>query len=83
MTAGLHSLGAKVEESSDGLVIEGPTPLTGGTVESRGDHRVAMAFAIAGLVAAERVTVKGWGCVETSFPEFLDVLGQAQGKLAG
>jgi 5-enolpyruvylshikimate-3-phosphate synthase len=39
-----------------------------------------MAFALAGLVAPAKVRVKGWSCVNTSFPEFLDVLGDATGK---
>jgi 3-phosphoshikimate 1-carboxyvinyltransferase len=48
--------------------------LKGGEVDSRGDHRVALAFAVAGLLTAERVRIRRWSCIETSFPEFLDVL---------
>jgi 3-phosphoshikimate 1-carboxyvinyltransferase len=76
----LSALGAAIEERPDGLVIRGGSPLSGGEVDSRGDHRIALAMAVAGLVASEPVRVLGWGCVETSFPEFLDVLGRAQGK---
>jgi 3-phosphoshikimate 1-carboxyvinyltransferase len=76
----LSSLGAAVEERPDGLAIRGGNPLSGGEVDSLGDHRIALAMAVAGLVASGPVRVLGWGCVETSFPEFLDVLGQAQGK---
>lgn len=54
--------------------------MSGGEVDSFGDHRIAMAFAVAGLVASERVVVKGWSCVDTSFPGFLDVLARAQGR---
>jgi 3-phosphoshikimate 1-carboxyvinyltransferase len=78
MVTGLTAVGAEVEELPDGMVIAGSSALTGGKVESRGDHRVAMAFAVAGLVASDNVRIDGWSCVETSFPEFLDVLGEAQ-----
>ena len=78
MAAGLRTLGVAVETLPDGLVITGPTPLTGGAVDSQHDHRVAMAFACAGLVASENVRVEGWSAVNTSFPEFLDLVGQAQ-----
>ena len=82
MVTGLRALGAKAEERPDGMIVEGPAPLRGGAIDSLGDHRVAMSFAIAGLVSAEGVRVSRWSCVDTSFPGFLDVLGRAQGKLA-
>jgi 3-phosphoshikimate 1-carboxyvinyltransferase len=82
MVAGLDALGTRAEERPDGMVIEGPAPLTGGAIDSLGDHRVAMSFAIAGLVSAEGVRVSRWSCVDTSFPGFLDVLGRAQGRVA-
>jgi 3-phosphoshikimate 1-carboxyvinyltransferase len=78
LASGLTSLGARVEERPDGLVIEGPTRLSGGEVESHHDHRIAMSFAVVGLVADSNVKVRGWSCVDTSFPEFLDLLGEAQ-----
>ena len=80
MADGLTKLGANVEPLPDGLVITGPTPLRGGDVDPRGDHRIALAFAIAGLISQDHVVVHGWSCVDTSFPEFLDVLGRLQGK---
>jgi 3-phosphoshikimate 1-carboxyvinyltransferase len=80
MASSLGALGAKVEALPDGLMIEGPTPLNGGVVDSRGDHRIAMAFAITGLLAESKVTVRGWNCVETSFPGFLELLGTAQSR---
>jgi 3-phosphoshikimate 1-carboxyvinyltransferase len=80
VASGLRALGADVEELVDGLRITGPTELTGGEIESHDDHRVAMAFAVAALVARDNVRVKGWSCVNTSFPEFLDVLAKAQGR---
>jgi 3-phosphoshikimate 1-carboxyvinyltransferase len=75
---GLRGLGADAEELPDGLVIRGPTAFEGGTVESFGDHRIAMAFAVAGLVASGTVTVREWSCVDTSFPDFLGTLERAQ-----
>jgi 3-phosphoshikimate 1-carboxyvinyltransferase len=77
---GLRVLGADAKELPDGLVVKGPVQLSGGDVDSFGDHRIAMAFAVAGLVASETVRVKGWSCVDTSFPGFLDVLARAQGR---
>ncbi|HEX2058585.1 MAG TPA: 3-phosphoshikimate 1-carboxyvinyltransferase [Actinomycetota bacterium] len=82
MVGGLRALGAAAEERPDGFAIEGPAPLAGGAVDSFGDHRVAMSFAIAGLISAEGVRVSRWSCVDTSFPGFLDVLGRAQGRFA-
>lgn len=75
---GLNALGGDAAAEGDRLVVRGPHPLAGGAVASGGDHRMAMAFAIAGLVSAAPVRVSGWSCVETSFPNFLDVLGAAQ-----
>ena len=75
---GLTALGGTARIEDDRLVIEGPTRLLGGGIESHGDHRIAMAFAIAGLVSTSPVKVRGWSCVDTSFPGFLDVLGRAR-----
>ncbi|MDP9068091.1 MAG: 3-phosphoshikimate 1-carboxyvinyltransferase [Actinomycetota bacterium] len=77
LVAGLRELGADAEELPDGLIVRGPTSLTGGHIDSVGDHRIALAFAVAGLIASDRVRIAGWSCVDTSFPEFLDVLGEA------
>ena len=75
---GLRRLGGKVEVGPDTITIEGPTPLHGGTVDSYGDHRIAMALAVAGLLTTEKVTVRGWSAVDVSFPGFLDVLEGAR-----
>jgi 3-phosphoshikimate 1-carboxyvinyltransferase len=75
---GLQRLGADVEELDDGLIVRGPSQLQGGEVHSQRDHRIAMAFAVAGLAAADRVRVRDWSCVETSFPGFLDALDGAR-----
>lgn len=66
----LESLGAEVEELADGLVIHGGKPLTGGTVDSCNDHRIAMAAAVAATLCREPVTVLGAEAVEKSYPAF-------------
>lgn len=67
----LSKLGANVQERDDGLVISGPTPLHGATVTSpRGDHRIAMTLAVAGLVAWGETTIENMDAVESSFPDF-------------
>jgi len=80
MSNGLNELGADCRALPDGMRIVGPSELHGAEVDSRGDHRAAMSFAVAGLRAEEAVVVKGWNSVATSFPEFLDLLGRAQGR---
>lgn len=78
----LTAMGARVEEQQDGLVIEGGRPLHGATVEARGDHRIAMAAAIAALGASSPTTVRDAGCVAVSFPGFWDELdGMAGGGI--
>jgi len=70
---GLRALRGEVEERPDGLTIYG-SPLRGGRVSSGGDHRVAMAFAVAGLLAQAPVTVDGAEAMAISFPEFTRAL---------
>ena len=72
MAEGLRALGVRVRSVSDGMDIYGGE-LSGGTVNSHGDHRIAMAFAMAGLRARERVRVEDCRNVDTSFPGFVDV----------
>jgi 3-phosphoshikimate 1-carboxyvinyltransferase len=69
LAAGLKALGVRAEERPDGLVLEGGR-LGGGTVDSRGDHRVAMAFRVAGLLAERPVRIRGASCVRISHPGF-------------
>ncbi|HZN16037.1 MAG TPA: 3-phosphoshikimate 1-carboxyvinyltransferase [Acidimicrobiales bacterium] len=66
----LQRLGADAMPTDDGLVVRGGRPLTGATVDSHGDHRVAMATAIAGLVARGTTRIEGWESVATSYPSF-------------
>lgn len=77
---GLRALGGRIEVATDGFTVHGGGPLHGGVVDSQGDHRIAMAFAVAGMAIGEKVRVERWSCVDTSFPEFLDVMGEATRK---
>jgi 3-phosphoshikimate 1-carboxyvinyltransferase len=70
----LRTMGAHVAELNDGLEIHGPAPLRGARVASFGDHRVAMAFAIAGLFAEGETIVEGTECIGKSYPGFETVL---------
>ena len=70
----LAKFGAKIEERPDGMVIEGGRPLTGTVCQSHGDHRIAMAMAVAGLAAEGQTVVKGADSVNISFPGFNDAL---------
>ncbi len=70
----LKKMGAEIEELEDGLNIKGKKELKGAVVESYGDHRVAMAIAIAALIAEGSTTIRGASCASVSFPRFFDVL---------
>lgn len=70
----LRAMGVKVVETDDGLEIFGGTPLKGAKLSSFGDHRIAMAFAIAGLFAEGETVIDGVECVATSYPGFMDTL---------
>lgn len=74
----LRKMGAKIEPTSDGFIIDGPTELRGAPVESHGDHRLAMSMTIAGLVAKGTTTVYGSEVTADSFPGF-EVTLQALG----
>jgi 3-phosphoshikimate 1-carboxyvinyltransferase len=69
MADGLNTLGVVAEPAEDGITITGG-PLGGGRVASHGDHRIAMAFAVAGAVAGAPVTITDCDNIETSFPDF-------------
>ncbi len=73
MSEGLRKLGIRVDESEDGAVVHGGT-FSGATVRSHGDHRIAMALAIAGTVASDEVLVEDVAAVNTSFPGFCDCM---------
>lgn len=70
----LASFGAVVEELPDGLLVRGGHPLKGCACKSYGDHRIAMAASVAGLLAGGETMVRGAECLDVSFPGFPDVL---------
>ena len=70
----LRAMGAEVDEFDDGLRVGGPVTLRGTTIDPRGDHRIAMAFTVAALIAEGETEIKDAGCVAVSFPEFFDLL---------
>ena len=69
---GLRRLGADIEPTDDGLVIQGRARLRGATVDSHGDHRIAMAMAVAGAAATGVTRVEHWEAVITSYPRFAE-----------
>ena len=73
MAEGMRNLGIQVDESTDGAVVHGGR-FSGGTVQSHGDHRVAMSLAVAGTVASETVIVEDVDSVDTSFPGFCECM---------
>jgi 3-phosphoshikimate 1-carboxyvinyltransferase len=79
VTAALNALGGKVEPTPDGMVIEGTGGLRGGTIDSHGDHRIAMLGAVAGLASKEGVEVRGMDAAAVSYPGFERDLGSLLG----
>ena len=76
MTEGLRAIGAQAEARADGMTIAGGKPIRGGRVKSYADHRVAMSFAIAGLVSTDGVEIDDATCADISFPVFFDLLAE-------
>lgn len=76
MADGLEILGVAANPTVDGIVIDGGS-IGGGDIDSCGDHRIAMAFAMAGLVAQDAITVRDCANVATSFPGFPELAGSA------
>jgi 3-phosphoshikimate 1-carboxyvinyltransferase len=76
MAAGLKSLGIAAQETPDGIIIQG-SQLSGGEVDSHGDHRIAMSFAMAALRASGPITIRDCKNVATSFPDFVDLARRA------
>jgi len=79
---GLSRLGVEVRELPDGLVITGPARLAAAELDARGDHRLAMAWAIAGLTAAGETRIVGAESVAVSYPAFWETLVQLAGPVA-
>ncbi len=76
MAEALNALGARARELPDGLIVDGGE-LTGGSASSHGDHRVAMALAVAAVLAEDTIVIDETAQVTTSFPGFVDVAAQA------
>jgi len=74
VASNLRAMGAEVEEFEDGLDIPGGQKLHGAPIDSGGDHRIAMAFAVAALRAEGDTLIQGAESAEISFPEFFDLL---------
>lgn len=70
MVNSLSAMGADVTETPDGMIIHGGRPLHGAVIDSNGDHRIAMTFAIAGCMAEGETEILGAECVNISYPEF-------------
>ncbi|HMI19863.1 MAG TPA: 3-phosphoshikimate 1-carboxyvinyltransferase [Sphingomonas sp.] len=85
MAEGLRAIGARVEETEDGLIIDGTggEKLAGGaTIAAHLDHRIAMSFAVAGLVSRDPVTIDDMAPVATSFPIFADLMRALGAEIA-
>jgi 3-phosphoshikimate 1-carboxyvinyltransferase len=77
---GINALGGSARPLPDGLAVTGPVELRDGYVDAHGDHRIALAFAVAAVAWGRNVRIAGWDSVATSFPEFHDVMARARGE---
>jgi 3-phosphoshikimate 1-carboxyvinyltransferase len=75
----LGKMGVRIDDRPDGMVIAGGQRFCGAHVVSGGDHRMAMALAVAGLVADGETVVEDVACVQTSFPTFVDLINTLAG----
>ena len=78
VASNLRAMGVSVEEFPDGMAITGGAPLKGARLPSYGDHRIAMAFSIAGLFASGETIIDDTACVNTSYPGFAETLRRIQ-----
>ena len=74
VSEGLLAMGGLVSPTEDGMIIEGGKGLKGATIDSFSDHRIAMAFSIAGLAASGETKIRNAGCVDVSYPTFYETL---------
>jgi 3-phosphoshikimate 1-carboxyvinyltransferase len=74
MAGELVKMGAKITETPDGFIIDGPQKLNAATVEGHDDHRVSMSLSVAGLVANGDTTVMDARCASDSFPGFAETM---------
>lgn len=80
ISEGINTLGGTARPLPDGLAVTGPVELRDGYIDARGDHRIALAFAVAAIAWGRNVRIAGWDSVATSFPEFHDVMAHARGE---
>jgi 3-phosphoshikimate 1-carboxyvinyltransferase len=83
VASNLRLMGVEVEEREDGMRIVGGARLRGARLPSYGDHRIAMAFAVAGLFAEGETVIEGVECIGTSYPGFRDDLERVSGIAGG
>ena len=74
MVNNLRAMGAHIEGTDDGMIIEGGYPLHGAIIDSHLDHRIAMTFAITALASDGETSIKGADCVKISYPGFYEDL---------
>lgn len=74
MAENLSLMGVDITPTEDGMIIHGGKPLHGAVIDSRLDHRIAMSFAVAGLLCDGPLSIKGGDCVNISYPEFYEDL---------
>jgi 3-phosphoshikimate 1-carboxyvinyltransferase len=77
---GLRKMGARIEPQPDGFIVEGPTPLHGTVVDSSGDHRLAMALTVAGMIAEGETVVENSDCIADSFPGFIQSMQRLEAR---
>ena len=76
MTEGLTSMGCRITPTEDGMIIEGGAPLHGASIRTFKDHRIAMSFAVASLIADGTTVLDDAGCVDISYPTFFEDLNR-------
>lgn len=79
VTAGLKAMGADITPTDDGMIIEGTGHLNGASIQSHLDHRIAMAFSVAGLASDGETQIVDSQCVDVSYPEFYATLNSIEG----
>lgn len=76
MAEELEKVGIEVTTLEDGMVIHGPQKIKAGRIDSHGDHRIAMAMAVAGLLSEDTIEITNESCMAVSFPGFMEVIGE-------
>lgn len=77
---GLRKMGAQIKETKESMVVNGPTKLLGFPCSPYGDHRIAMAFAVAGAIASGQTVIFNAECIHISFPEFTSLMREVCGE---